>query len=219
MNAEKNPERGPAAAALRGAILLSVFAILGAGLVAVTYQWTKDRIADNQQRYLLRSLHEILPETAYDNELYQDTLQIEAPGLGRRDGQVLVYRARKAQQPVAAILNVVAPDGYSGEIEMLIGIYTSGELAGVRVIAHRETPGLGDDIEPARSDWILGFRGKSLAAPPLADWAVKRDGGEFDQFTGATITPRAVVKSVRNTLLYFRDHRDLLFATTAKSPK
>ena len=219
MSTEPGPERGPAAAALRGAALLSIFAVFGTGLVALTHELTRDRIADNQQRYLLRSLHEIVPEDAYDNAPYEDTLSIAAPTLGDRDEQTLVYRVRRDGKAVAAIFRVVAPDGYSGAILLLVGVYANGELAGVRAIAHRETPGLGDDIETDRSDWILGFQGKSLASPPLQGWAVKRDGGEFDQFTGATITPRAVVKAVRNALLYFRDHRDELFITAAKLPQ
>jgi len=115
-------------------------------------------------------------------------------------------------EPVALVIEALAPDGYSGTIRLLVGINIDGSLGGVRVVAHRETPGLGDAIEEERSDWILGFTGKSLQDPPLQKWAVKKDGGAFDQLTGATITPRAVVKAVRQALLYYRDQKDALFA-------
>ena len=128
---------------------------------------------------------------------------------------VPVYRAFRNGEPVAALLTPVAPNGYSGEIRLLVGIYADGRVAGVRVLGHKETPGLGDAIEIERSDWITSFAGRSLGNPPLEDWKVKRDGGVFDQFTGATITPRAVVQAVRKTLLYFERHRDELFQKTS----
>lgn len=213
MSADSTPR--PLRASLRGALILGVFAALGAGLVAGTYHLTRTRIADNEQDLLLQRLHEILADSEYDNDLARDSLRIFAPSINRDDAGSLVYRARKNGQPVAVIMEVTAPDGYAGAIRLLVGIYANGEVAGVRVIAHRETPGLGDDIDTDRSDWILKLRGKSLVAPPLEAWTVKRDGGAFDQFTGATITPRAVVKAVRNALLYFRGHQEELFAETA----
>jgi electron transport complex protein RnfG len=117
-------------------------------------------------------------------------------------------------QPVAAIFTSVAPDGYSGNIKLLVGILHNGVLAGVRVISHKETPGLGDAIEADRSNWILSFNEKSLQNPPLKQWGVKKDGGFFDSFTGATITPRAVVNAVKNTLLYFQENREMIFSAT-----
>ena len=109
------------------------------------------------------------------------------------------------------MLETVAPDGYNGSIRLLVAINLDSTLAGVRVVQHRETPGLGDAIDAQRSDWILGFDGKSLTTPPRKDWKVKRDGGDFDQFTGATITPRAVVKAVKKALLYFQANGHGLF--------
>ena len=126
-----------------------------------------------------------------------------------------MYRARKAGQPVALVITPVAPDGYSGIIKLLVGINVDGTLNGVRVVTHRETPGLGDAIDEKRSDWIHLFDNRSLLDPPLERWAVRKDGGDFDQLTGATITPRAVVKAVRQTLLYYRDNQDALFAPSA----
>lgn len=215
MSVEPSPDTSATRSAARGALLLGLFAALGATLVGTTYQLTRERIADNQARRLQQTLHEILPPGAHDNPLHEDIVSVSDAALGSADGQSLIYRARKNGSPVAAILEVTAPDGYSGAIRMLVGIYTSGELAGVRVLEHRETPGLGDGIERARSDWIEGFSGKSLDNPTADAWAVKRDGGAFDQFTGATITPRAVVTAVRNALIYFRGHQAEIFAPRA----
>jgi electron transport complex protein RnfG len=124
---------------------------------------------------------------------------------------VTAYRARQGGRPVAVILRFAAIDGYNGPIHLLAGIEADGRLAGVRVLSHRETPGLGDAIEAAKSDWVYSFAGKSLGSPPAAGWAVERDGGVFDQFTGATITPRAIVEAVQRALAYHGSHRDALF--------
>jgi electron transport complex protein RnfG len=192
--------------------LLALFAVLGAGLVAVTEDATRERIARNEREYLLRSLNDVLPADRYDNTLFEDTIAVVDPELLGTPDPVTVYRGRRDGAPAAVILAPVAPDGYSGPIRLLVGIDYDGRLTGVRVVAHRETPGLGDGIEAERSDWIRGFDGRSLEQPPLEAWAVRRDGGRFDQFTGATVTPRAVVKAVRNSLLYFGRHRQALFA-------
>ena len=157
-------------------------------------------------------LDEIVPPDLRDNDMFTDTIQVtDAELLGTPD-PVTVYRARKNGEPVAAILRVVAPNGYSGPVRLLVGVRNNGEVAGVRVVSHRETPGLGDAIESDRSDWILGFTDRSLGDPPEAAWTVKRDGGAFDQFTGATITPRAVTRAVRNALIYFQANQEALFA-------
>jgi electron transport complex protein RnfG len=160
---------------------------------------------------VLRQLGQVLPPGEYDNSLHDDFILIEDPEHFRGDGIVRVYRARRQDRPVAVIMNLVAPDGYNGDIRLLAGIYRDGTISGVRVTAHRETPGLGDPIEHQRSDWILGFDGRSLSDPGPEGWAVRRDGGEFDQFTGATITPRAVVEAVERALEYHRLHADELY--------
>jgi len=193
-------------------VLLALFAVVGTGLVAFTQERTAQRIADNEREALLRSLNEVIPKASYDNDIFHDTVDVTAPKLLGVKDAVTVYRARKDGKPVAAALTVVAPDGYNGDIKLLVGIHYDGTLSGVRAIAESETPGLGDNIETDRSDWILNFTGKSLSNPDEKGWAVKKDGGSFDQFTGATITPRAVVKAVHRALLYFKDHRDALFA-------
>ncbi len=196
---------------LISAAFLFLFAVFGSGLVAFTHDSTAERIAENQRRALLKSLNELVPASEYDNDIYSDIVYVHNSELLGTDAAVPVYRARKGGWPVAAVLTPVAPDGYNGEIRLLVAIRLDGTLAGVRVLQQRETPGLGDGIEAERSDWILGFNGKSLEAPRLEQWKVKRDGGIFDQFTGATITPRAVVKAVRNSLLYYKQHSDTLF--------
>lgn len=197
------------------AALLGLFAVAGTGMVSLTYKNTARRIAANYRAALLKTLHELVPSDQYDNDMFNDTLRVSNLALLGSKKAINVYRARKAGQPVAAVIESVAPDGYNGNIYLLIAIRYNGRLAGVRVVSHNETPGLGDAIDLSHSDWILSFTGKSLQNLKTTDWAVKRDGGSFDQFTGATITPRAVVKAVHNTLLYFSQHRDELFAPPA----
>ena len=145
----------------------------------------------------------------------EDVVFIDDPDFFRHRDPVRAYRARRGDRPVAVIMNLVAPDGYNGAIRLLAGIYRDGTVSGVRVIAHRETPGLGDPIEADRSDWIHAFEGRSLADPLPRGWAVRRDGGDFDQFTGATITPRAVVEAVQRALEYHAAHADRLYAAAA----
>lgn len=196
-------------------IILLLFALSGTALVVYTFDNTRERISANERATLLRKLHQLIPQQQHDNVLLDDTLTIiNTPLLGTLE-PVTVYRARKAGQPVALVITPVAPDGYSGIIKLLVGINVDGTLNGVRVVTHRETPGLGDAIDEKRSDWIHLFDNRSLLDPPLERWAVRKDGGDFDQLTGATITPRAVVKAVRQTLLYYRDNQDALFAPSA----
>ena len=196
---------------LRSGLILGVFAVVGVSLVAASFEATHERIAANERAALLRSLYALVRPEDHDNDMISDVISVNSPlWLGTED-PVAVYRARKHDAPVAAVLTPIAPDGYNGDIRLLVGIYHDGTLAGVRVIDHRETPGLGDGIEERRSAWIFGFDGRSLNDPKAEGWQVKRDGGVFDQFTGATITPRAVVKAVHRSLQYFVSQRDELF--------
>jgi electron transport complex protein RnfG len=192
--------------------LLMLFSVIGAAMVGLTFTQTADDIKHNEKLTLLRQLNTIIPAEAYDNDLLLDTKTIKpSPLLGTSEAS-LVYRARKDTQNVAVIFSSIAPNGYNGPIELLVGVYTNGRLAGVRVIKHRETPGLGDAVSITHSDWILGFNDKSLSNPDEKHWKVKRDGGIFDQFTGATITPRAVVSAVHDALLYFDKNQAILFS-------
>lgn len=197
---------------LGSSLVLTLFAMIGTALVAVTYDTTREQIIENERLALLRSLQALVPAARYDNDPLADTLSVTAPEqLGTTEG-VTVYRARKQGTPVAAIFTAVAPNGYAGPIRILIAINNDGTLAGIRVISHKETPGLGDQIEVERSNWVHSFVGRALGNPPLAQWKVKKDGGVFDQFTGATVTPRIVVEAVRKALIYFNAHRDQLLA-------
>ena len=196
------------------AFILGAFAVLGVGLVSATYEGTKERIAHNERLALLRKLHAIVPEDSVDNDMVTDVIEVSHPELlGGK--QTSVHRGRKGGEPVAAVLASIVPDGYSGPIKLLVAVRSDGSLSGVRVVAHKETPGLGDKVEEERSDWIHSFVDKSLGDPPLEQWGVKRDGGHFDQFTGATITPRSIVKAVKNTLLYVQRHGEELYRQTA----
>ncbi len=201
---------------LRNSVILGLFAMATVGLIAVTQQGTAERISEAQRRVQLSALNEILPHEQHDNDLLGDSFSVDDyPQLrlsDARDG----YRARQNGEVVAVILPVVAPEGYSGRIDLLVGIYADGSVAGVRAVSHRETPGLGDKVEIGKSQWVLEFNGKSLSMPVPENWAVKKDGGNFDQFTGATITPRAVVKAVYQSLEYFADHRSILLQLPAE---
>ncbi len=197
---------------LISASLLGIFAIVGTAMVAYTNEHTVEQVAFNKQQYTLNKLHEIISPKAHDNDLESDTIKVTDPRLGSKH-PMIVYRARKDGKPVAAIIQSIAPDGYSGNIEMLVGIRVDGSLLGVRVTDHQETPGLGDNIDIRKSNWILQFNNHSLSNPTPTNWKVKRDGGAFDQITSATISSRAVTKAVYNTLQYFKDHHDELFKT------
>lgn len=206
----------PGRSVLRNSLILGAFAIFTAGLIAFIQQATGERIAMERERMQMRALNEIVPNEQHDNDLLQDSfpvtdqrlLGLPSPGIG--------WRARKDGQVVAVILPAITMNGYSGRIDLLVGIRASGELAGVRVVDHRETPGLGDKFEPAKGDWIFSFDGKSLSVPASEGWAVRKDGGDFDQFVGATITPRAVVQAVYNALQYFEQHREELLELAAE---
>lgn len=196
---------------LLSGLFLWVFAVLGTGFVAITEDTTREQIVENERLALLRNLHQLLPAEALDNDIATDTVEVPASPLLGNQHPGTVYRARLNGKPVAAIFNSIAPNGYSGKIHLLIGVYVDGSLAGVRAVKHQETPGLGDGIEVRKSDWILGFNGKSLANLSRSKWAVKRDGGVFDQLTGATITPRAIVQAVEKTLLYYDQNAANIF--------
>ncbi len=192
------------------ALLLGMFAVIGTSLVSFTYQNTAEQIAENERQALLDKLYKLIPADSINNDIVNDTVTVSDPlRLGAENS--LVYLGRNDGNPVAAVFVTIAPEGYSGVIILLVAVNIDGTLGGVRIVSHKETPGLGDKIEEQKSNWILQFAGKSLTNPQLSSWKVKRDGGYFDQFTGATITPRTVVKAVKNTLLYYQEHGEELF--------
>ncbi len=196
-------------------LILGSFAVGGVGLVAMTHELTDTRIAANKREAMLTKLKAIVPSGRVANDPLADRIEVSDPGL-LGGAQTEVFRVRdQDDQPVAAILQPVVPDGYAGPIRLLVSVLHDGSLGGVRVLEHHETPGLGDKIDEKKDDWIVEqFNGKSLGDPPPEQWQVKRDGGVFDQFTGATITPRSVVRAVKNTLLYVRRAGDALYAPT-----
>ena len=206
----------PSRSILRNSLILGVFAIFTVGVIAFIQQVTSERIAAEQRRMKMRALNEIVPDEQHDNDLLQDSFPIADQALLRLPAESSGWRARQDGQVTAVILPAVTMDGYSGRIDLLVGIRADGELAGVRVVSHRETPGLGDKLEASKSNWIFSFNGKSLSVPAPEGWAVRKDGGDFDQFTGATITPRAVIQAVRNALLYFEQHRNELLQLTVQ---
>ncbi len=197
----------------KNSLLLGLFALVTAAVLASTQLATRDRIIAAEREAAQRALFELVPQARIDNDLLYDTLPVpEAmlPALGLKSPEP-IHRARRDGQVIAVIVPAVAPDGYSGAIRLLVGVNRDGTVAGVRALSHKETPGLGDKIDLAKSDWILTFNGHSLGNPAADDWRVKKDGGVFDQFTGATITPRAVVAQVRRVLEEVEAHRAQLF--------
>ncbi|MBI3479468.1 MAG: electron transport complex subunit RsxG [Nitrosomonadales bacterium] len=204
-----------AKASMITALNLLFFAVIGTALLAITYQLTHEPIARSEEAEKLRLVTQIAPPDTYDNDIIKDTVELPADKLLGNDDTTIAYLGRLKDQPAVAVMQVIAPDGYSGKINLIISIRSDGQgngkIGGVRVISHRETPGLGDYIEIAKNKWITGFDGKSLDDPQDGDWKVKKDGGQFDYMAGATITPRAVVKAVHKTLQYFAQHRDEIF--------
>lgn len=201
-----------ARASLQSAANLVFFAVIATAVLAATFFLTHDEIVKSEQAEKLKLITQIVPPALFDNDIIQDTLSLPADPLLGTEDITTAYRARLQGEPSAVVLESVAPDGYSGRIWLILAVRANGELAGVRVVAHKETPGLGDYIELPKSPWIKDFDGKSRELYKDADWKVKKDGGQFDYMAGATITPRAIVKAVNKALIYFAENRDNLFA-------
>ena len=194
----------------RSGITLALCVAAAVGGLGLVNRLTQNRVEQTQHKWLSMSLLEVLPPGPYDNDPLQSQTWIQALELGSKKA-LPVYTVYQQKIPYAAVLSVIAPDGYNGAIELLMGVHYSGEIVGVRVTRHRETPGLGDDIETRRSQWIYTFEGESLSKP--AAWTVKKQGGKFDSFTGATITPKAVISAVHRALQWFVSNRDVVFPT------
>jgi electron transport complex protein RnfG len=197
--------------------LLGGFSLVAAALLVMGDIATRDTIAERNAEDLLASLAQVIPASMHDNDLLANTISLELDlGSEAADAEetspLLVYRALQGLDVKAVAFEVVG-QGYAGPIRVLLGVDAAGRVLGARVLAHAETPGLGDKIEVDRNDWILAFDGRSLKDPAADGWAVKKDGGIFDQFSGATITPRAVVKAVKGGLTLFESHRDTLTAS------
>lgn len=197
---------------VRSGVTLAVIAAICTALVALTYQSTEQRIAANEIAWLERSLQPALSGLFYDSGVIESRIILPPPHDLPGTDAAMIYRVYAQREPVAALFVVTARDGYSGPIRILVGIETSGKVTGVHVLEHRETPGLGDRVESGKSDWVKQFNGRSLVDPAQAGWQIKGDGGQFDQLTGASVTPRAIIKAIKETLLYFESHREDVFA-------
>jgi len=204
--------------ASRTAIILVLFVAAFTAALAIVYTLTKPAIDASAAEEKMRTINEVLPGNLYDNDLLTDTLTLPPTAELGQDDESTVYRARLKGEPSTLVLEAVAPDGYAGKIRMLLAIRANGEVAGVRVTLHKETPGLGDYIEPKKDKnkthpWITQFDGLSLEKVPTpGDWKVRKDGGRFDSVAGATVTPRAVVKAVYKAVKFATDNRERLFA-------
>ncbi len=205
--------------AARTAATLFVFVIIFTGLLSGAYLWTKPAIEASAAEEKMKLVDEVLPRSEYDNALLEDSVSLPPTAeLGLSDPTTL-YRARKGGQPVAMVFEAVAPDGYAGKIKLVVAVRADGQVAGVRVTQHKETPGLGDYIEVKKDKnksrpWITQFTGMSLAAAAPPGWKVKKDGGYIDYYAGATVTPRAVSKAVLKAVQWAAANREQIFAET-----
>lgn len=195
----------------KNGLVLAIFACASTGLVAVTHYLTKDQIKQQEQAQLLSVLNQVIPHDLHDNELFSACTLVQAEELGTEQAMP-AYIAKLNGEPSAIAIEAIAPDGYNGAIKVIVGMKIDGTILGTRVLSHQETPGLGDKIDLRVSDWILSFAGKQVTDSNLDRWKVRKDGGDFDQFTGATITPRAVVKSVKQAVQYVNQNNQALLA-------
>lgn len=190
-----------------------IFSLVASAALSISYFLTKTPIEESDARAKRMFLNQVVPSNLYDNNLVKDTISVEPNPLIGNKKNIDIYRAKKNNQVIAVIIETIAPDGYSGEIKTLVGVDQKDKILGVRVITHKETPGLGDYIEVDKSHWIKNFNLKSLDETGEKEWAVKKDGGDFDYVSGATITSRAVIKSTYKSLLYVKENKKRLFAS------
>lgn len=198
----------------KNGLILAAFAFVTTGVIALTYAFTEDRIEQAKERQLLTTLNQVVAPSLHDNELHTDCIRIEANDLLGGKPQ-RVFRSRLDDKNTALIIETTAPDGYSGAVDLVVAIDTNETVLAARVVDHKETPGLGDKIELRISDWILSFNNVVYNEQRDSRWAVQKDGGQFDQFTGATITPRAVVKAIKNAAKYGQENMQFLFESPA----
>jgi len=195
----------------KNGLILAGFALAVTSVVAITELLTKDEIARQEQKQLLKVLDQVIEPTSYNNQLFMACVPTQSQQFLGSEKTQRAFLAFKDQKPVAAAIETIAPNGYSGNIYLVVGITFDGMVTGVRTLAHQETPGLGDKIERAKSDWITSFNQLKITSHKDPLWQVKKDGGQFDQFTGATITPRAIVAAVKNSQIYFELNKQALF--------
>ncbi|MCL1142459.1 electron transport complex subunit RsxG [Shewanella gaetbuli] len=200
---------------LKNGLILGIFALLCTGLVALVNGMTKDTIYQQQQQQLKSTLTQVIPDDFHNNDLVNACVWVNSPELLGSKEDLPAYIAKQDNQPVAIAIEAIAPDGYNGEIKLIVGIDNNNQLLGVRTLTHQETPGLGDKIELRKSDWVTTFTNIQWTTNDNT-WAVKKDGGKFDQFTGATITPRAYVKAINNAVNFVVQNRKGLYQSGRK---
>ncbi|MBF0183241.1 MAG: electron transport complex subunit RsxG [Magnetococcales bacterium] len=200
---------------LRMGIVLMVVGLVATAILSTIESVTRDPIAEAKRQETLRMLKMVLPE-GFDNEPVSDTVLLADKRLNSKEKPVIFYRGRKGSTDLGAAYVVTAPDGYSGDIEIMMSVLPAGTIHLVQIVAHKETPGLGDKIMPDKGDWLKKFTGKNSTN---IRWGVKKDGGDFDQFAGATITPRAVVNAVKRGLDFFVEKKDLIFQPAKQEKK
>ena len=192
----------------KNALILGVFALCVAGLVTLTYLGTKEQIKAQEQAKLLSVIGDVVPSIHYNNDIQHDCVALPIVQALGNTSQLKAYRGRLGSELSAMAVESVAPNGYSGAIRFIVGL--AGErfttVTGVRVLQHMETPGLGDKIDERISPWIHKFAEQVITPERKAQWTVKKDGGQFDAFTGATITPRALTQAIANTALYVQQN-------------
>ena len=196
------------------ALSLLVLCLFSSCVISITHKLTKDSIAQNRQQHTLKKVMEVMP-LAYDNDLLNDSIAIIDPAFWGTNKAIIAYRARENNHPIGLVFMPIIAAGYNGHIELAIGIEYDGTLKAVRVNQHQETEGLGDGIDQSKTNWIRGFDQRSLANTAMTDWAVKKDGGDFDQLSGATISSRAVINAVKATLDYYERNRDGLYVNSS----
>ena len=196
---------------IKNGLILGGFALVTTSIIALTFDFTKQRIEQSKERQLLSTLNQVVPPALHDNQMHTDCVLIPANEmLGNKPQRI--FRSRLADKNTALIIETTAPNGYSGEIDLVVAIDLQNTVLGARVISHQETPGLGDKIELRVSDWILSFSNVVYDEKRDSRWRVKKDDGQFDQFTGATITPRAVVSAIKNAAIFGQSNLPSLFS-------
>ncbi|HVY22007.1 MAG TPA: RnfABCDGE type electron transport complex subunit G [Steroidobacteraceae bacterium] len=183
-----------------------------------TWRFTASRIEHNEHAWLAAQINMLVPAASHDNDLLDDRITLDAPEYLGDNNSATVYRLRRNGLPAGAVIHCLAPDGYGGPIELLVAVTYDGEVSGVNILAHHETPGIGNAFEFPGSHWLDSFRGRSLHNPDTAGWNVRKDGGMFEQFTSATITPRAIIKGVQHVLDFYQHYRERIFTTASMQP-
>lgn len=186
---------------IRPVILLTLFALVGVAIISGIETSTRERALANQQAHSAKQLQNLLQQISYDNEPWKESFEINQQQESTKI--IASYPVTKEGTRLATVIESENPRGYVGPIRLLTAIDIKGEIIGVRVAAHRETPGLGDKIEATRSGWLNNFNGRSLQEPVNSKWATQKDGGKFDQISGATVTSRAVISAIQDTLEFY----------------